>query len=104
MRFYLFGVKARQMGLRQRIIGLIYAILSLCNILTTTGMITLLLSLSTGKELILYKDNSELRRQVQLVCTCILAEWIDDSFVALITGYRIAISEGHINYWIAPCA
>jgi len=91
------------MGLRQRVTGLIYVILSLCNILTTVGMGTLLVSISTKKSLILYSDERELRRLVQLVCAYVITEWFDDCVVALITGYRIAISEGHINFWIAPC-
>jgi len=103
MRFYLYGAKARRMGLRQRVTGLIYVILSLCNILTTVGMGTLLVSISTKKSLIIYSNERELRRLVQLVCACIITEWFDDCVVALITGYRIAISEGHINFWIAPC-
>ena len=103
MRFYLYGEKARRMGPRQRLVGLIYVILSLCSILTTIGMGTLLISISTTKSLIVYSDKTELRRLIQLVCACIVTEWLDDCVVALITGYRIAISEGHINYWIAPC-
>ena len=103
MRIYLYGTKARRMGFRQRMTGLIYVIQSLCNILTTIGMVTLLISLSTGKDLIIYSDRKELRTQVQLVCVCIITEWLDDCVIALITGYQIAICEGHINFWIAPC-
>ena len=103
MHFYLYGGNLRQMGFRQRMVGLIYVILSLWNILTTIGIGTLLVSLSTGKELVVYNERSELRRLVQLVCACLIAEWVDDCIVALITGYRIAISEGHVSFWIAPC-
>lgn len=103
MHFYLYGDKARRMGLRQRATGLIYVILSFCSILTTVGMGTLLVSISTKKPLILYSNERELRRLVQLVCACVITEWFDDCVVALITGYRIAISEGHRNLWIAPC-
>lgn len=103
MRFYLYGERARRMGLRQRLIGLIYVLLSLCNILTTIGMGTLLIAISTKKSLVFYSDSSQLRRLIQLVCACVITEWLDDCVVALITGYRIAISEGHVNFWIAPC-
>ncbi|KAL9126718.1 MAG: hypothetical protein Q9175_007875, partial [Cornicularia normoerica] len=102
MRFYLYGKRAQRMGFRQRMIGLIYVTLSLCNILTTIGMGTLLVSISTGKKLVYCKDKIQLRRLVQLVCASVITEWLDDCVVALITGYRIAISEGHISLWIAP--
>lgn len=103
MRFYLYGDNPRLMGLRQRAVGLVYVLLSLCHILTTMGMATLLIALSTGKELVLYDTNSELRRLEQLIGACLIADWLDDCIVAIITGYRIAISEGHFNCWIAPC-
>ena len=103
MGWYLYGDNVKRMGLRQRLIGLIYVTLSLCNILTTVGMVTLLVSLSTGKDLVVYADETEFRRLTQLVCICVITEWFDDCVVALITGYRIAISEGHINFWISPC-
>lgn len=103
MRFYLYGDKVQRMGSRQRMVGLIYVLLSLCNILTTIGMATLLVSLSTGKALVFYEDERQIHRLVQLVCICVITEWLDDCVVALITGYRIAISESHINFWIAPC-
>ena len=103
MHFYLFGDKSRHMGVRQRMIGLIYVILSLCNILTTVGMATLLSSIASGQPLIVFRDDGELRVLIRLACMAILSEWLDDCVVAIVTGYRAAISEGHINYWIAPC-
>ncbi len=80
------------MGLRQRVTGLIYVILSLCNMLTAVGMGTLLVSISTKKSLILYSDEKELRRLVQLVCACIITEWFDDCVVATGSQYQKATS------------
>lgn len=91
------------MNLRQRLTGLIYVIVSLCNILTTFGMVTLLLSIGSGRPLVVYKHEEDFQTLLQLVCVLTLSEWLDDYFVGLITGCRIAVSEGHINYWIAPC-
>ncbi|KAL8787260.1 MAG: hypothetical protein Q9213_002308 [Squamulea squamosa] len=103
MRFYVYGENSRKMNLRQRLTGLFYVILSLGNILTTFGMVTLLLSIASGRPLVVYKHKQDFRTLVQLVCALTISEWLDDYFVGLITGYGIAISEGHINYWIAPC-
>lgn len=103
MRFYLYGKNSRKMNLRQRLTGLVYVMLSFCNILTTFGMATLLLSIASGRPLVVYEGNKDYRTLVQLVCTFVISEWLDDCAVGLITGYRTAISEGHMNYWIAPC-
>lgn len=103
MRFYLYGEKARRMSLRQRLIGLIYVLLSFCNILTTIGMGTLLVAISTKKPMVIPTEKREFHRLMLLVCISVITEWIDDCVVALITGYRVAISEGHVNFWIAPC-
>lgn len=103
MNFYFFGDKNRHMGLRQRMVADIYVILSLCNMLTAVGMATLLVSLASGKPLIAFQDDGELRALIRLACMATICEWLDDCVVALVTGYQIAISEGHINYWIAPC-
>lgn len=103
MRFYLYGEHARKMNLRQRAIGLIYVFMSLCNIISTVGMVTLLISISSGLPLVVYGSKVEFRILVHSVCACILTEWLDDCVLSLITGYRIAISEGHISYWISPC-
>lgn len=91
------------MNLRQRAVGLIYVILSLANILTTAGMVTLLISLGSGRPLIVYRSHKDLLTLVQLICAAVITEWLDDFIGGLITGYRIAVSEGHVNYWIAPC-
>ncbi len=50
MRFYLYGEYAQKMDLRQRSVGLIYVLLSLCNLITTIGMVTL------GLPLVAYKS------------------------------------------------
>ena len=91
------------MGVRQRIIGLIYVLLSLANILTTLGMGTLLLALASDHALVAFQTPSELHMLIRVVCAATLSEFLDDCIVSFITGYRIAISEGHINFWIAPC-
>lgn len=91
------------MGLRQRLTGLIYVFVSFCQILTTFGMATLLLSIASGRPLIMYGCNEDFRTLVQLVCAVVISEWLDDCVIGLITGYRTAVSEGHMNYWIAPC-
>lgn len=103
MRFYLYGEASKKMGLRQRLIGLIYVIVSLCNILTTVAMATLIMSLASSRYLIVYQTKAEFKILTQLTCAAFISEWLDDCVVGLITGYRIAISEGHVNYWIAPC-
>lgn len=91
------------MGLRQRLIGLIYVIMSFCNILTTVGMATLIISIASDRPLVVYRSKEDFRLLVQLVSAAVISEWLDDCVVGLVTGYRIAISEGHVNYWIAPC-
>lgn len=103
MRFYLYGEYAQKMDLRQRSVGLIYVLLSLCNLITTIGMVTLLISIFSGLPLVAYKSEADFHTLVRLVCACIVTEWLDDCVVALLTGYRIAISESHVNCWIAPC-
>lgn len=103
MRFYLYGEYAQKMDLRQRSVGLIYVLLSLCNLITTIGMVTLLISISSGLPLVAYKSEADLHTLIHFVCACIVTEWLDDCVIALLTGYRIAISEGHVNCWIAPC-
>lgn len=103
MRFYLYGEHAQKMDFRQRSVGLIYVLLSLCNVITTIGMVTLLISIFSGLPLVAYKSEEDFHTLVRLVCACIITEWLDDCVVALLTGYRIAISEGHVNCWIAPC-
>ena len=103
MRFYLYGENSWKMNLRQHLTGLVYVIVSFCNILTTIGMATLLLSIASGRPLVIYGRNEDFRTLVQQVCAPTICEWLDDCTVGLITGYRTAISEGHVNYWIAPC-
>jgi len=91
------------MGFRQRLTGLIYVVLSFCNILATVGMATLIMSIASDRPLVVYQSKEDFRLLVQLVSATVISEWLDDCVVSLVTGYRIAISEGHVNYWIAPC-
>ena len=78
MSFKLFRDGARQTCFRHGMLGLIYVILLICNLLTTLGMPKFLITLSAGEELILYAKRSELRTLVQLVCACLITEWVDD--------------------------
>lgn len=91
------------MDLRQRLVGIIYVMVSLLNILTTACMATLLLTLASGRPLIVYRNHKDLYTLVQLNSAAVFTEWLDDFIGGLITGYRIAVSEGHVNFWIAPC-
>lgn len=103
MNFYIYGENSQKMGLRQRLIGLLYVVMSFGNILTTVGMVTLIMSIASDRPLVVYRSKEDFRLLVQLVSAAVISEWVDDCVVGLVTGYRIAISEGHVNYWIAPC-
>ena len=91
------------MSIRQRLAGLIYSLLSIINILTTIALLAIPASLWSGRSLVVYPDEAALRTLVGLAIACVITEWLDDCVVSLITGYRIAVAEGHAAYWIAPC-
>jgi hypothetical protein len=83
--------------------GLIYTILSFSNVSTTIALLIAPVPLLSGYPLVLYSTKDELRILLRLVFVCMASEWLDDCIVALITGYRIAMCEGHAAYWISPC-
>lgn len=103
MRFYLFGPHSQKLSLRQKGVGLIYTFASLANILTTLALVLLPLVLLSGYPLVVSPNTDQLRGLLLLAIAYAISEWIDDCTMALITGYKIAVSEGHATYWIAPC-
>lgn len=103
MRFYLWGEPSNKMTFRQRMMGLIYTVLSFSNISTTIALLIGPFTLLSGYPLVAYSTEDELRVLLRLVFVCMVSEWLDDCIVALITGYRIAMCEGHAAYWISPC-
>ena len=103
MRFYLFGEPSSQMGIRQRFAGLIYTLLSFTNVLTTLALLAIPVSLWSGHPVVVYPSDRDLRNLLGLAFACVTSEWLDDCVVSLVTGYRIAVAEGHASYWIAPC-
>ena len=103
MRFYLFGDPSRKMGIRQRGAGLVYVLLSLANVLTTISLLAIPASLWSGHPLIVYPAEEDLRTLLTLAIACVTSEWVDDLIVSLVTGYKVAMAEGHAVYWIAPC-
>ena len=103
MRFYLFGDPSRKMGFRQRGAGLIYVLLSFSHILTTIALLAIPVSLWSGSPLVVYPTEDSLRGLLALAIASITSEWLDDLVVSLVTGYRVAVAEGHATYWIAPC-
>ena len=48
-------------------------------------------------------NGDSLRNLLALAIASIMSEWVDDLVVSLVTGYRVAVAEGHATYWIAPC-
>ncbi len=103
MRFYLWGEASRKLTVRQRLTGLIYTILSFSNISTTISLLIAPITLLSGSPLIIYSTKEECRTLLRLAFVCMASEWLDDCIVSLITGYRIAMCEGHAAYWISPC-
>ena len=103
MSFYLFGEPSRKMGFRQRGAGLIYVLLSFSHILTTIALLAIPVSLWSGSPLVVYPTEGSLRGLLTLAIASVISEWLDDLVVSLVTGYRVAVAEGHTTYWIAPC-
>lgn len=103
MNWYLYSGKLRHMSAKQRLTGLIYALLSVCHIFTTMSILTIPIVLSSGQPLIIYAGKEDLRILLRLVSCFVITEWLDDCIVSLITGYRIALSEAHATFWISPC-
>lgn len=103
MGFYLFGERARKMTVRQRAAGLIAACLSLANLTTTVALMLLPIVMLLGRPLIVTPNQQSLRMLLSMAIASIISEWLDDLIVSLITGYKIAMSEGHASYWMAPC-
>ena len=91
------------MTFRQRMTGLIYTILSFSNISTTISLLIAPVTLLSGCPVVIYSGQAELRFLLRLAFVCMATEWLDDCIVSLITGYRIAMCEGHAAYWISPC-
>lgn len=103
MRFYIFGEKARNLSVRQRSAGLIATCIPLANISTTVAVILLPVVILFGRPLIVSSDQGSFRTLLSMANASLVCEWLDDLVVSLITGYKIAFSEGHTSHWIAPC-
>lgn len=103
MRFYLWGEPSSKMTFRQRMTGLIYTILSFSNVSTAIALLIAPIPTLYGYPLVAYSTKDEFRTLLRLAFICMATEWLDDCIVALITGYRIAMCEGHAAYWISPC-
>lgn len=103
MGWYIYGEKSQHMSFRQRLTGLIYALLSLCNIVTTLSILVIPFILYSGSPLVVFTQKNDLCILLRLISFFVITEWLDDCIVSLITGYRIALSEGHATFWISPC-
>ena len=103
MQFYLFGDPSRKMGLRQRGAGIVYVLLSFCHVLTTIALLAIPVSLWSGSPLVVCPNEDSFRSLLALAIASVMSEWVDDLVVSLVTGYRVAVAEGHATYWIAPC-
>lgn len=91
------------MSVKQRIIGLIYVIHSICNVFTTLSMLVMPLALLSGQPLVIYSGKDDLRLLLWSAFAFTFSEWLEDCIVALVVSYSTAVAENHATYWIAPC-
>ena len=75
-----------------------YALLSLCHITTTLSILVAPFILYTGSPLVVFAQKNRLCILLRLMSFFGITEWLDDCIVSLITGYRIALSEGHATF------
>ena len=103
MGFYLWGSQCRRMCLKQRIIGLIYVLQSLGNILTTMSILAIPIVLWSGQPMVAYSRKEDLQLLLRLAFALVASKLLDDCIVALVVGYNTAVSEGLPALWISPC-
>lgn len=103
MSFYLWGERAKMMSFRQRTAGILILCVSLGNIITAVGLLTLLIVTLTNQPLVASSDPGYTQKLVILLSVLITVDWLDTYVVSISTGYRIAMRDSYGNLWIAPC-
>ncbi len=91
------------MSFRQRTAGILILCVSLGNIITAFGLLTLLIVTLTNQPLVASSDPGYTQKLVTLLSVLITVDWLDTYVVSFSTGYRIAMRDSYGNLWIAPC-
>ena len=100
MRSYLFAEPSSKMAIRQRFAALIYNLLSVTNIITTLALLAVPVSYGLVDHWLSTRAKGIFGPSLDWP---LRASQVNGWVVSLVTGYRIAVAEGHAAYWIAPC-
>ena len=77
--------------------------MSLANVPATFGLLTLLVTLLSGRPLFIFSTSKELRNTIRLGSALLLSSWLNDCIISRIIGYRNGMREGNAGLWMAPC-
>ncbi|KAF2671962.1 nucleotide-diphospho-sugar transferase [Microthyrium microscopicum] len=102
LKFCLYGEGIARMTFFQRLSGFIYAILAVFNIFTIVSLLSLPIVLSTGKPLVAYANDNQLRWLIRLCFAALLSNRITELIISLPAGYSVGQNSTRAHFWMSP--
>lgn len=103
LRFSLWGSETLRLTFAQRISGLMYAIITLFNILLTVSLFSMPAVLISGGRMVAYATDDQLRWLIRSCWLAFALNRICELTVFLPAGYRNGQRGTRAILWMAPC-
>jgi hypothetical protein len=102
LRFFLFGSLIRKMTFFQRLSGFVFSVDALFKVFYPIAIATIPVVLVTGKKLVAYKDENQLRWLIRFCLIMLGTQRINEWVTYIPSGYRLGRHEGRAMIWMAP--
>ncbi|PHH84631.1 hypothetical protein CDD83_1638 [Cordyceps sp. RAO-2017] len=102
LNFCLWGEKVRQMTFAQRFSGFLYATLSLYTILLTISLFAIPIILVSGKSLVAYADDDQLRWLIRLCFAATISNRLCEFVLSIPAGYHTGQRSARYQLWMSP--
>ena len=102
LKFYLWGEKIKRLTIAQRVSGFCYSVMSLFNIVLVFSLFAMPIVLITGKKLVAYATDEQLRWLIRACFAAMAANRLCELCLFLPSGYSTGQRGGRSQLWMAP--
>ncbi|KAF2405087.1 glycosyltransferase family 2 protein [Trichodelitschia bisporula] len=102
LNFSLWGKDVAKMGFFQRFCGFVYGVSALFNIFLALSVYALPIVLISGKPLIAYANNEQLRWLIRACFIALITNRIFEFVLTLPSGYAVGQRGARAHLWMAP--
>jgi len=102
LKFCLYGDAIARMTFFQRLSGFIYAVLAVFNVFTIVSLLALPIVLMSGRPLVAYVDEFQLRLLIWFCFAALLTNRITEIFISVPAGYSVGQNSTRAHFWMSP--